>query len=270
MHKDKRLPKDGRFGLRVFRAGSLFTAFRSWVLALTLLLPGSAFATGFTCTQPATPDAPPPILGELAALDEVLIDGSQPTRRTRDLGAWLKRLEGQYNYEGHVDLCGNGHAADQRPVTGKADCAALYHYSDTEPPTSLYCVIDVRWPEERSENGVSMIGGASHLSPAVVVYGVVPDLPGIQFMQIDNKGVATHARGTLVGDTLTTKEPCGIRGLCQKVTQITARPDSKEIAMLIDVEIDSQRVLHHTFLLHRISNIQIRRNWYDVQLIGER
>lgn len=270
MHRGKRLPRDGRTKFRAFRAAPPLRAFRSWILALALFLPVQVLAAGFTCPQRAIPDTPPSATSELAELGEVMVDGSRVARRIRGLGAWLKRLEGQYSYEGHVDLCGKSHAADQRPVTGKADCAALYHHSDTEPPTSLYCVINVRWPQVRSEDGLPVMGGESDLSPAVVVYGVVPDLPGIQFMQIDNKGMVTHAQGKLVGDTLTAMEPCGMAGLCQRVTRITARPGSNEIAMLIDVEIDSQRVLHHAFLLRRVSNIQIRRNWYDVQLVGER
>src|SRR5690606_34837667 len=116
----------------------------------------------------------------------------------------------------------------------------------------------------------------SHLSPAITIYGVASDLPGIQSMQIDSKGIATHARGKLTGDTLTTTGSCGLTGSCKKVTRITARPDSQEIAMLIDVEIDARRVLRHAFLLHRVSNVQMRKTPNglltrdDLLLVGER
>lgn len=277
MHTSERLPNDWRTISSAFRAAPPFTTFRSWILALVLLLPGPVLAAGFTCAPPATPDTPPSSRSELTELDEVIVSGSRATRRTRDLADWLKLLEGQYRYEGHVDLCGQGNAADQRPVTGKADCAGLYYDSDGSPPGSrsrlrgLYCVIDLRWPEARGEDGVPVIGGESTLSPAMVVYSLESDLPGIQFMQIDNKGMATHAKGQLTGDTLTTREPCGIPGACRKVTRITAQPGSEDISMLIDVEIDSRRVLRHALLLHRVSNIQVRAgNRRDLELVGER
>lgn len=252
-----------------------FTALLRRILPLVLLLPGSALAAGFTCTPSATQSTAPPITDQLAELEEVVVRPGGFTSRTRDLGAWLKRLEGQFSYEGYVDLCGNGKAADQRPVTGEADCVSLYN-GTSEARRSLYCVVNVHWPLVRADNGAHVMGGESHLSPAVVTYGVVPDLPGIQFMQIDSKGIATHVLGKLTGDTLIATESCGLPGSCRKVTRITARPESQEIAMLIDVEIESRRVLRHVFLLHRVSNIQMRKTPYDpltrddLLLVGER
>ena len=112
-------------------------------------------------------------------LDEVFVTPRKSVRRTRDLNAWLKRLEGQYRYEGYVDLCGQGHAADRRPVTGEADCVSLYE-TFVRSNVGLYCALNVRWPQVQGEN-------------------------------------------------------------------------------VVDVEIESRRVLRHAFLLHRVSNVQLTR-----------
>lgn len=243
------------------------------MIGLVLLLPGPVLAAGFTC---ATPETVPSAKDQIVELDEVIVRPGKSVRGTRDLNAWLKRLEGQYRYEGYVDLCGQGHAADRRPVTGEADCVSLYEDFVRRPYVSLYCVLDVRWPQVHSDNGVPGRGGEPDLSPAVVVYGVVPDLPGIQSMQIDGQGRTLHAQGRLVADTLTTRGSCGMSGACQATTRITSRPDSEEVAMVVDVEIESRRVLRHAFLLHRKSNMQLTRTPNGIRMrvellsVGER
>lgn len=257
------------------RVASHIDEFRRWMLLLLLLFPGQVLAAGLTCTGPAPPDTAPVANLDFPELEEVVVTPGQIASRTTELGAWLKRLEGQYTYEGYVDLCGNANAADRRQVTGSADCASLYERG-TQHLLSLYCVVDVRWEKVQGENGVPVMGGESRLSPAVVVYGVVPDLPGIQLMQMDNKGIATHAQGKLAGDTLTATGSCGLREACRKVTRITPRRDSQDIAMRIDFEIDSRRVQRHAFLLHRVSNSQMNKiqnalvTLDDLPSVGER
>ncbi len=234
--------------------------FRSCVLALSLLLPGPVFAAGLTCPQPVASNVPgSEKQSALDELDEVVVNGGKATDSTADLRAWLKRLVGQYTYEGHVDLCGKGNAVDQRPVTGKADCIGF------GAAPNVQCAINVRWPEVRGDNGSPLMGGVSNLSPAMVVYGLEGQWLsrnqthkwGVMFLQVDNKGVAERASGVLVGDTLTSRAPCvGMPGSCRKITRITAKPDSNDISMLVDFEIDHQQVLRHVFVLHRVSNIQ--------------
>lgn len=247
-----------------------FVTFRGWIVALVLLLPGPVPAADYACTKPTPQSASLPLGDQLKELDEVIVKPAKATSRPKALGAWLQLLQGQYTYDGSVDLCGHGNAADLRPVTGKADCAAIYNYTETESPTSVYCVIDVRWPLVQGEGSKLVVEGESRLSPAMVVFGVVPDLPGIQFMEIDSKGMTTHAKGKLVGDTLTARGTCGAPSACQKVTRISAHPDSNEIAMLIDIDIDSTRTVRHRFLLHRVSNIPMKQSRKDLLLIGER
>lgn len=253
------------------------SAFRSLVLALALMLSGPVLAAGFSCAQPDEADT----ARTQDELDEVVITGEQITTRTSDLQAWLRRLAGQYTYEGYVDLCGKGNAADQRPVTGMADCAS----SPSSP--IVHCTVHARWPEARGDNGIPVLGGVSNLMPALVSYSLEPRyipgselseaafqaairtgipagaLPtsrwGLMFTQLDNRGIAEWGSGELVGDTFTSREPCvGIEtaDTCQKIVRITASPDSNEIAMLVDIRIHSRRVLRQAFLLRRESNRQ--------------
>lgn len=228
------------------------SSLRFLIALFAMMLSGQVLAAGFTCAPP--PDSPKK--GTLDELEEVVITGKEVKTETKDLQAWLKLLVGKYTYEGFVDLCGHDQAADLRDVTGKADCVA----SGSTP--NVHCTVDVRWRTTRGENGAPVRGGLSTLQPGLVVYSLENRLDptirinrwGLMFTQVDNKGVAEWASGTLVGDTFTSREPCvDIPGNCQKVTRITARPDSNEIAMLIDVRIDNERVLHQAFLLHRES-----------------
>lgn len=272
MHKGDGLSRAGRnCGEKCFAASHFTNALRSSALALTLI-PGPVFAAGFTCARPAdssrtsTPDE----------LDEVVITGKEATTRAKDLQAWLKLLVGRYTYEGYVDLCGNGDAADQRPVTGHADCIG-----SRSTPT-VQCTVNVRWPEALGDNGLPVLGGRSNLLPALVSYSLekryiadpgggeaafraalrtgTPSTPirtsywGLMFTQVDSRGIAEWGSSMLVGDTFTSREPCvavGMAGDCQKITRITAKPDSHEIAMVVDIKVDSQRVLRQAFLLHR-------------------
>lgn len=246
------LPDDWLMDISPLRAAvHLFTAFRSWVLVMALLLPCTVLAAGFSCESPANAGN----RTTLDELEEVVITGEETTTETKDLRAWLGLLVGQFTYEGYVDLCGKGNAREQRPVTGKADCVG----SGSTP--NVHCTVNVRWPAARGENGAPVLGGVSSLQPASVIYTLesryMPEKQlnywGLMFMQVDNKGLAEWAAGTLVGDTFASREPCVDLPACQKTTRITARPDSNEIAMLVEVHIDNERVLRQTFLLHRES-----------------
>lgn len=185
----------------------------------------------------------------------VVIDRSKLTTLPEDLSAWLGLLVGEYSYDGHVDLCGNGIAADKRPVTGRADCIA----SGSTP--NVHCKVHVSWPDTKGINGAPVLGGVSNLRPAQFVYSLESSGKraiqisgwGIRFMQVDDKGIAEWASGVLVGDTFTSAEPCLDMpdDVCRKIIRITARPDSNEISMVADIEIGPARVLHQEFVLHR-------------------
>jgi hypothetical protein len=187
---------------------------------------------------------------------------------TGAMQAWLARLVGQYSVEGTVDLCGQGNPSEQRPVTGKVDCIAA------GSPPSTHCKVNVHWPPAFGRKGAPLLGGVSHLAPAQFLFSFFtreqaryvgyPGTPpregpgrGLQFLQLDNRGIADGASSRLIGDAFMSSENCmDIPGDCQKFTRITARPDSNEISMQVDVEMNGKRVLRQAFLLRRESRIQ--------------
>jgi hypothetical protein len=227
--------------------------------ALDAKVQGRAVAAHFTCAKPAGS-------GKQRALDEAedAPAGVRKESGTRQMQAWLARLVGQYTVEGYVDLCGQGNPQDQRSVTGKVDCIAA------GSPPSVHCKVDVSWPPATRKNGVPLPGGVSNLAPAQFLFsfftrgqhnydGTIPGTTptgvprrGLQFLQLDNRGIAEGASSELVGDTFLSRENCiDIPGNCQKITRITARPDSDEISMQVDVVVNTKRVLRQTFLLRR-------------------
>jgi len=216
---------------------------------------------GLTCAQPVEP-ARKDKKNKKSKQDAPIVDpvdGSLAVADMRALRAWLVLLAGRYSFAGYVDLCGQGHAVDLRPVTGSADCIL------SGPNPDVHCKVDADWPETRAEDGTPVLGGVSGLRQAQLVYSLENSGTraiqvrgwGIQFVQVDNKGRADWASGVLLGDTFTAGELCvGIPGSCQKITRITARPGSNEISMLIEIQIDHQPVMRQTFLLHRRPNLQ--------------
>lgn len=226
---------------------------RRVVLVLALLLPVPAMCAGFACAKSNGS-------GDRQSLDDPTKSSgrtSEDLTSARDLQAWLKRLAGQYTYSGFVDLCGNGNTSDQRPVTGKAECFA------TNALPVVHCRVNVRWPAAYKENGTPVLGGISNLAPAELLFGMeIPTNPmtvgkgpngfGLVITQLDSKGEAEWASGELFGDTFHSREACTeIPGECHKIWRITARPDSDEISMQVDVVIDRRRVLRQAFVLHR-------------------
>ena len=212
------------------------TGFRQamWVTAVTLLQYDLAHAA-----SPQSESADD--------LDEVLVDGRKPSRKPSEIITWMRRLVGQFTYEGNVDLHGKGLTDDLRPVKGRSDCVPF------GPAPAVQCEIRVTWPETKGPNGEAILGGTSMLNPAMILYGFEPDDLGIRYMLVDSKGIAEPALGLLVGDTLTSKEPCvNVPGTCQKITKITAEPEGKLIEMNIDIERDYKRAISYRFVLHRV------------------
>jgi hypothetical protein len=226
---------------------------------------GPAVAADFACAKLAGS-------GEQQALDEAEEDSLSGVKKesgTREMLAWLARLVGRYTIEGTIDLCGKGNPADQRPVTGKVDCIAA------GSPPSVHCNVNVSWPLAIGRNGAPVLGGVSNLAPAQFLFsyftqaqllydGTMPGSPpggiprrGLQFLQLDNRGIAEGASSKLVSDTFMSSESCiDIPGNCQKFTRIIAKPDSNQISMQVEVEINRKRVLRQTFLLRRETSVR--------------
>lgn len=177
-------------------------------------------------------------------LDEVVVNGRRirPERNMQTVVDWMRRLVGQFRYQGYVELRGaDGAPLGREDVQGVSDCVAF----GLAP--GVQCSLKVEWPAVEGDAGA--VGGVSTLQPAMILYGFDPDHRAVHLLQVDNKGIADGALGYLQGDTLLASAPCeGIPGNCQRITRITARPDGKLIQTQVDIEIDGQRVTRYVFL----------------------
>jgi hypothetical protein len=214
------------------------------LLALALLV-----ASGIAvAAQPAaTGTANPPTAATKAAdqeLEEILVNGKRikPERNMQAVVDWMRRLVGQFRYQGYVELrSADGAPLGKQDVQGVSDCVAF----GLAP--GVQCSVKVEWPAV--EGGDRVVGGVSTLQPAMILYGFDPDHRAVHMLQVDNKGIADGALGYIQGDTLIAAAPCeGIPGNCQRITRITAKPDGKLIQTQIDIEIDGQRVTRYVFL----------------------
>lgn len=209
---------------------------------LRLAVALSAFALLASATTFA---AAPPTEEEI--LDEVTVSGARPTRQPSEIMLWMRRLPGQFAWEGHVDLRGQGDPEDLRPVSGQADCVGF------GPVPAVNCDVRARWPEAVAPDGSALPGGVSNLDPAMILYGFEPDMVGVRWMLVDSKGVAEPAFGLLVGNTLYSRTNCvKTPGNCQRTVRITAKPDLKMVEIDIDIDQDFRKVLAYHFVLRRV------------------
>jgi hypothetical protein len=209
------------------------------LLALAALVASAASASA---AQPAAASAK--LAAQEQELDEVLVNGRRirPERNMQAVVDWMRRLVGQFRYQGYVELRGaDGAPLGREDVQGVSDCVAF----GLAP--GVQCSVKVEWPDV--EGDVGAVGGVSTLQPAMILYGFDPDHRAVHMLQVDNKGIADGALGYIQGDTLIASAPCeGIPGNCQRTTRITAKPDGKLIQTQIDIEIDGQRMTRYVFL----------------------
>lgn len=231
------------------------------LMALALLLPGTAFAA-----EPKSQDRD-------QQLSEVLVEGdrSKPKKPTfeeyQEPFNFLARLAGQFYVEGSVDLHAQGRSEDQRAVSGRAECVGF------GMGPGVQCELRIRWPGTTGPNNEEIPGGLSTLNPAVMLFGFEsadatlrpagvglrsqpedPRQPGISYILIDSKGIAERAVGEMATpNILRSRSKCtGIRGDCQRVALITARPDLKTVDINIDLVIDGEKAVSFFFELHRL------------------
>lgn len=184
-------------------------------------------------------------------LSEVIVSGEKPSRRLEDLLPWLRRLLGRYAFDGYVDLGGQGNPGDVLLVRGSGECVGF----GVAP--GVQCEIDVRWPKVTGPAGEDIIGGISHLSPAMILYGVEPDERGIRYLQVDNRGLAEGATGLVTGDTAAFRTPCvDMANDCHRVVRITAREDSEMVEMQVDTELNYQVAVRFRFQMRRLESVQ--------------
>lgn len=216
-------------GIRRFRTAVIFAS-----AMLAAPVAGAA--------EPAIPaaDAPHEELGE------VVVSGEKPTKKVADMVPWLRRLVGKYTLHGHLDLGGAGRPEDRRNVGGAGTCVGF----GVAP--GVQCEIQVRWPEARDASGEPVLGGVSTLAPAMLLFGIEPDDGGIQFMQVDNRGVAEGALGFVTGDTATFRSPCtDVPDGCQRTTRITAVQDSQVVDVQVDTVLDFRLATRLRFEMRR-------------------
>jgi hypothetical protein len=182
-------------------------------------------------------------------LDEVDVTAKRRGRlkRTRDpagLAAWLNRLRGEFTYEGLVEVGSEDGPRRRRIVSGASRCGAF--------GPAVNCVMQVTWQAMHGTDGEQVPGGVSTLAPAMVIYAIDLNYLGIQFLQVDSRGMADSGLGYLTGDTLATTTDCvDLPGVCKRISSIEARPDGKLIRIQTDIEQDGKQLVRYTFELHR-------------------
>lgn len=197
------------------------------------------------CGAANTVDAAAPATRSDQELDEVLVTGARAVRNPDAILGWLKRLVGQFSYDGYVELDGDGAAPRRETASGASKCILF--------GPSVQCTVQVVWPEMRDSDGAALPGGVSTLAPAMVMYGMDLNFLAVHSMQVDNRGMADSGMGNLRGNTLTTTTPCAdLPGECRRISRIEARPDGKLIRMQIDIEQDARRVIRYAFTLRRV------------------
>lgn len=208
-----------------------------WVIVLPMLVSGIALAA-----EPAA-EAEQPL-----ELDEILVEGRKPLRDAQQILNWMARLVGRFVVDGSVNLYGSSGSKTSQRVQGRTDCTGF------GPGPAVYCVLKIRWPQALGPEGEALLGGVSNLNPASLMFGFEPNRIGIRYMLVDSAGIADAAQGYLLtGDTLVSRTKCvNVPGNCQRVVQITAEPDLKEVEMKIDLEVEASRAVSFRFVLHRV------------------
>ncbi len=227
---------------------------KSCAVAL-LLLPGTGIAASPASARPpaSQPPAsqPAPKSTQTDELGEVIVSAEKPTRKPSVLIDWIRRLLGQYTFEGKVDLGGKGNPQDRWTATGTGTCIGF----GVAP--GVQCEINVRWPQIPGPNGQAIVSGVSDLTPAMILYAMEPDDLGIRYLQVNSKGLAEGATGFIINDTATFKTPCvNAPEGCQRIIRITAESEGKVIDMQIDTELNTLLAARFNFRMRRVAQIQ--------------
>jgi hypothetical protein len=160
-----------------------------------------------------------------------------------EMDAWLRRLVGQYRYDGvAVQTAGKnaGHILDS--VEGRGVCVGF----GVGPGAS--CMINA---------------GLFPLNPAMLLYGIDPDELGIRYLQADDKGIVQSSLGFLKADTVTFKRPCmnwqAANPTCEQIIRFRATP-RRTLEMWIDVVFDHNYDLSisYVFYMRNLSQDQAR------------
>lgn len=221
---------------------------------LVLVLPGAILNTAAVAADLPTQATQPGRTTKIEKLDElspVTISAEKPTREVADLIPFLRRILGQYSVDGKVDLGGQGKPEERWTALGSGYCVGF----GIAP--GVQCEFNIRWPAVPGPNPEDAMSGITAMTPVMILYGLDTDEIGIRYLQVNSKGLAESATGTMVNDTVTFKAPCANAAAdCQRTTRITARSDSQIVDMQIDTEINYSLAARFDFRLRRTANLQ--------------
>lgn len=236
-------------------------------IVTALLTAAALLGTGAT---PAAPREPPPVWKD-------------PVGPPTEPAVWLRRLTGRFKVDGVLDTKPHpadspDDASDLLEVKGRIDCKPV------GASAGVQCVLGITWREQFDFYGNPI--SVPNLSPAMALYGLVPGRPGIDYLQVDNKGLAEGGAGANTGNRATFRVKCinttsSITGggtpnaavlasdegaaastagetmnplSCQRVTRIHANPGDNSIDMWIDIgsKLDMSPQLTWMLTLRRI------------------
>lgn len=140
---------------------------------------------------------------------------------TAESDAWLRRLAGRFRYEGSLQ---RQEPASFVSVKGLGDCI------NVGAGPGVQCIFNLEWPPPF---GLSMEPVAvANLNPAMILYGLDPGIAGLQYLQVNQKGLAEGGGGSIKGDTATFRAPCvntgsnSLAGIPSPVANPGGRPPS--------------------------------------------
>jgi hypothetical protein len=214
-------------------------------------------------------------------------EGAKPVVEPELMGEWLRRLVGRYRIDGMVEVvyayedypdhrCAPAapdpaEAEDPPPppvpycsnLSGKADCIGI------GKGPGVQCVFNILWqdireviqpgPDVDDPGMFELPGGVPNLAPSMAVFGLEPHSARINYLLVDQKGLAEGGRGGIVGDRATLRTPCAngpslflemkppARGRiegppreCERILRFDAGPDSTIVNVMIDIEINGE------------------------------
>jgi hypothetical protein len=173
---------------------------------------------------------------------------------------WLVRLVGRYRVEGVIRAGGAG----TESVKGMADCVAI------GAGPGVQCVLNVAWldlfqivyPPGDPAGVFNVPGGVSFLNPAMALFGIDPGAAGINYLLVDNAGLAEGGLGSSTGNRATFRTSCvnaptlfnamippegAFYRSCDRIIRIDAKPDAGVVHLLMDIEINED--IHTTIEL---------------------
>jgi hypothetical protein len=174
---------------------------------------------------------------------------SEPLAEPMDRNAWMAKLAGRFSFDGSIhheeEIIDFNPTRDadpdawlgewSEPAQGKADCIQF-----AEGP-GIQCVMHVEWLEHASFKGTFPMGGASDLTPGVVLAGFTPTTAPdqVRILLGDSRGLAHPGSLKIRGNSLVGEFPCvNLPGsmVCTRTLTITSRADSRLVFVNLFIE----------------------------------